>query len=178
MLKLNVPMFSPRTQKETGFICHHSPEQCGLWSCVYTRPTPSLCPSLGGFSAFSIRWREVGAKILLICLWMCVHRSAKQRQAGGRHPLSTNNNPPVSPLSLAPFQQPLERKDSQSSSQHSVASHRSLHTASPSHSAQVLPEFPPAEAPAAEQADGSGQKKPDPFKIWAQSRSMYESRRE
>ncbi|KAK1332244.1 hypothetical protein QTO34_006916 [Cnephaeus nilssonii] len=73
-------------------------------------------------------------------------------------------------------QQPLERKDSQNSSQHSVASHRSLHTASPSHSAQVLPEYPPAEAPAAEQADSCGQKKPDPFKIWAQSRSMYESR--
>ncbi|KAM6176237.1 membrane-associated guanylate kinase, WW and PDZ domain-containing protein 1-like isoform 3-T3 [Erethizon dorsatum] len=71
---------------------------------------------------------------------------------------------------------PLERKDSQNSSQHSVSSHRSLHTASPSHSAQVLPEYPPAEAPAAEQTDSSGQKKPDPFKIWAQSRSMYENR--
>ncbi|XP_023609815.1 membrane-associated guanylate kinase, WW and PDZ domain-containing protein 1 isoform X7 [Myotis lucifugus] len=76
----------------------------------------------------------------------------------------------------SPKSQPLERKDSQNSSQHSVASHRSLHTASPSHSTQVLPEFPPAEAPAAEQTDSSGQKKPDPFKIWAQSRSMYESR--
>ncbi|XP_016078578.1 PREDICTED: membrane-associated guanylate kinase, WW and PDZ domain-containing protein 1 [Miniopterus natalensis] len=76
----------------------------------------------------------------------------------------------------SPKSQPLERKDSQSSSQHSVSSHRSLHTASPSHSAQVLPEYPPAEAPAADQADSSGQKKPDPFKIWAQSRSMYESR--
>ncbi|XP_065789399.1 membrane-associated guanylate kinase, WW and PDZ domain-containing protein 1 isoform X7 [Muntiacus reevesi] len=76
----------------------------------------------------------------------------------------------------SPKSQPLERKDSQNSSQHSVASHRSLHTASPSHSTQVLPEFPPAEAPAPDQTDNSGQKKPDPFKIWAQSRSMYENR--
>ncbi|XP_055270251.1 membrane-associated guanylate kinase, WW and PDZ domain-containing protein 1 isoform X10 [Moschus berezovskii] len=76
----------------------------------------------------------------------------------------------------SPKSQPLERKDSQNSSQHSVASHRSLHTASPSHSTQVLPEVPPAEAPAPEQTDNSGQKKPDPFKIWAQSRSMYENR--
>ncbi|XP_062969391.1 membrane-associated guanylate kinase, WW and PDZ domain-containing protein 1 isoform X4 [Cynocephalus volans] len=76
----------------------------------------------------------------------------------------------------SPKSQPLERKDSQNSSQHSVSSHRSLHTASPSHSTQVLPEFPPAEAPAPDQTDSSGQKKPDPFKIWAQSRSMYENR--
>uniref|UniRef100_A0A2K6F928 Membrane-associated guanylate kinase, WW and PDZ domain-containing protein 1 n=1 Tax=Propithecus coquereli TaxID=379532 RepID=A0A2K6F928_PROCO len=76
----------------------------------------------------------------------------------------------------SPKSQPLERKDSQNSSQHSVSSHRSLHTASPSHSAQVLPGYPPAEAPAADQTDSSGQKKPDPFKIWAQSRSMYENR--
>uniref|UniRef100_G1M7Z3 Membrane-associated guanylate kinase, WW and PDZ domain-containing protein 1 n=1 Tax=Ailuropoda melanoleuca TaxID=9646 RepID=G1M7Z3_AILME len=76
----------------------------------------------------------------------------------------------------SPKSQPLERKDSQNSSQHSVSSHRSLHTASPSHSTQVLPEYPPAEAPAPDQTDGSGQKKPDPFKIWAQSRSMYENR--
>lgn len=76
----------------------------------------------------------------------------------------------------SPKSQPLERKDSQNSSQHSVASHRSLHTASPSHGAQVLPEYPPAEAPASDQTDSSGQKKPDPFKIWAQSRSMYENR--
>ncbi|XP_045687998.1 membrane-associated guanylate kinase, WW and PDZ domain-containing protein 1 isoform X16 [Phyllostomus hastatus] len=77
----------------------------------------------------------------------------------------------------SPKSQPLERKDSQNSSQHSVSSHRSLHTASPSHSTQVLPEYPPAEAPAPDQTDSTGQKKPDPFKIWAQSRSMYESRR-
>ncbi|XP_045687996.1 membrane-associated guanylate kinase, WW and PDZ domain-containing protein 1 isoform X14 [Phyllostomus hastatus] len=76
----------------------------------------------------------------------------------------------------SPKSQPLERKDSQNSSQHSVSSHRSLHTASPSHSTQVLPEYPPAEAPAPDQTDSTGQKKPDPFKIWAQSRSMYESR--
>uniref|UniRef100_A0A286XWL9 Membrane-associated guanylate kinase, WW and PDZ domain-containing protein 1 n=1 Tax=Cavia porcellus TaxID=10141 RepID=A0A286XWL9_CAVPO len=80
------------------------------------------------------------------------------------------------PVSKKSPKSPLERKDSQNSSQHSVSSHRSLHTSSPSHSAQVLPEYPPAEAPAAEQTDSSGQKKPDPFKIWAQSRSMYENR--
>ncbi|KAM9186042.1 membrane-associated guanylate kinase, WW and PDZ domain-containing protein 1 isoform 4-T4 [Dugong dugon] len=76
----------------------------------------------------------------------------------------------------SPKSQPLERKDSQNSSQHSVCSHRSLHTASPSHGTQGLPEYPPAEAPAPDQTDSSGQKKPDPFKIWAQSRSMYENR--
>nr|XP_027810337.1 membrane-associated guanylate kinase, WW and PDZ domain-containing protein 1 isoform X8 [Marmota flaviventris] len=76
----------------------------------------------------------------------------------------------------SPKSQPLERKDSQSSSQHSASSHRSLHTASPSHNTQVLPEYPPTEAPAPDQTDSSGQKKPDPFKIWAQSRSMYENR--
>ncbi|XP_025054806.1 membrane-associated guanylate kinase, WW and PDZ domain-containing protein 1 isoform X7 [Alligator sinensis] len=76
----------------------------------------------------------------------------------------------------SPKSQPLERKDSQNSSQHSVSSHRSGHTASPIHSAQVLPDYPATEAPAADQPDNSGQKKPDPFKIWAQSRSMYESR--
>ncbi|XP_051483215.1 membrane-associated guanylate kinase, WW and PDZ domain-containing protein 1 isoform X19 [Apus apus] len=76
----------------------------------------------------------------------------------------------------SPKSQPLERKDSQTSSQHSVSSHRSGHTASPAHSAQLLPEYTAAEPPAADQPDTSGQKKPDPFKIWAQSRSMYESR--
>ncbi|XP_076984884.1 membrane-associated guanylate kinase, WW and PDZ domain-containing protein 1 isoform X2 [Tamandua tetradactyla] len=76
----------------------------------------------------------------------------------------------------SPKSQPLERKDSQNSSQHSVSSHRSLHTASPSHSTQVLPDYPLAEGPAPDQTDTSGQKKPDPFKIWAQSRSMYENR--
>ncbi|KAM6387547.1 membrane-associated guanylate kinase, WW and PDZ domain-containing protein 1 isoform 40-T42 [Pluvialis apricaria] len=76
----------------------------------------------------------------------------------------------------SPKSQPLERKDSQNSSQHSVSSHRSGHTASPVHSTQVLPDYTAAEAPAADQPDSSGQKKPDPFKIWAQSRSMYESR--
>lgn len=40
---------------------------------------------------------------------------------------------------------------------------------------QPLPGLPPQDP-----ADGTLtlQKKPDPFKIWAQSRSMYESRRE
>ncbi|XP_058701477.1 membrane-associated guanylate kinase, WW and PDZ domain-containing protein 1 isoform X10 [Poecile atricapillus] len=76
----------------------------------------------------------------------------------------------------SPKSQPLERKDSQNSSQQSVSSHRSGHTASPAHSTQVLPDYVAPEAPAADQPDTSGQKKPDPFKIWAQSRSMYESR--
>ncbi|XP_061760204.1 membrane-associated guanylate kinase, WW and PDZ domain-containing protein 1-like isoform X3 [Nerophis ophidion] len=82
----------------------------------------------------------------------------------------------------------LERKDSQSSSQHSVCSHRSAHTDSPSHppampSEVVVPtSAPPTQPlpglPPQDPADGTLtlQKKPDPFKIWAQSRSMYESR--
>ncbi|XP_032067614.1 membrane-associated guanylate kinase, WW and PDZ domain-containing protein 1 isoform X19 [Thamnophis elegans] len=76
----------------------------------------------------------------------------------------------------SPKSQPLERKDSQNSSQHSVSSHHSTHTASPIHSTQVLPEYPVPETPVTDQLDNAGQKKPDPFKIWAQSRSMYESR--
>lgn len=88
-------------------------------------------------------------------------------------------------------QHQLERKDSQSSSQHSVCSHRSAHTDSPSHPPSVMPSEVVAPTPAAptqplpglppqDPADGTFtlQKKPDPFKIWAQSRSMYESRRE
>ncbi|XP_074536863.1 membrane-associated guanylate kinase, WW and PDZ domain-containing protein 1-like isoform X4 [Halichoeres trimaculatus] len=83
----------------------------------------------------------------------------------------------------------LERKDSQSSSQHSVCSHRSTHTDSPSHPPSVMPSEAVAPTPAAptqplpglppqDPADGTLTlgKKPDPFKIWAQSRSMYESR--
>ncbi|XP_027023304.1 membrane-associated guanylate kinase, WW and PDZ domain-containing protein 1 isoform X3 [Tachysurus fulvidraco] len=88
----------------------------------------------------------------------------------------------------------LERKDSQGSSQHSVCSHRSTHTDSPARAVpavppvpsetlaapppvpppptQPLPSLPPLEPP----TNGTLQKKPDPFKIWAQSRSMYESR--
>uniref|UniRef100_A0A4W6FE96 Membrane-associated guanylate kinase, WW and PDZ domain-containing protein 1 n=1 Tax=Lates calcarifer TaxID=8187 RepID=A0A4W6FE96_LATCA len=81
----------------------------------------------------------------------------------------------------------LSRKDSQNSSQHSVSSHRSTHTDSPVHPSlapplsesaappppsQPLPGLPPQESG----ADGTIQRKPDPFKIWAQSRSMYESR--
>uniref|UniRef100_A0A8C6YVA4 Membrane-associated guanylate kinase, WW and PDZ domain-containing protein 1 n=1 Tax=Nothoprocta perdicaria TaxID=30464 RepID=A0A8C6YVA4_NOTPE len=76
----------------------------------------------------------------------------------------------------SPKSQPLERKDSQNSSQHSVSSHRSGHTASPVHSTQALPDYAAPDAPPADQPDNPGQKKPDPFKIWAQSRSMYESR--
>ncbi|XP_068170444.1 membrane-associated guanylate kinase, WW and PDZ domain-containing protein 1b isoform X4 [Antennarius striatus] len=79
----------------------------------------------------------------------------------------------------------LSRKDSQNSSQHSVSSHRSIHTDSPVHPSlapplnesiappapsQPLPSLPPQDS----QADGAVQRKPDPFKIWAQSRSMYE----
>lgn len=94
------------------------------------------------------------------------------------HSKTNNRLFSLSLRSLSSLQQPLERKDSQNSSQHSVSSHRSGHTASPAHSTQVLPEYPAAEPPAADQPDASGQKKPDPFKIWAQSRSMYESRRE
>lgn len=97
------------------------------------------------------------------------------------------------PLSLCflSSQHQLERKDSQSSSQHSVCSHRSTHTDSPSHPPSVMPIEAVAPTPAAptqplpglppqDPADGTLtlQKKPDPFKIWAQSRSMYESRRE
>ncbi|XP_056131508.1 LOW QUALITY PROTEIN: membrane-associated guanylate kinase, WW and PDZ domain-containing protein 1-like [Lampris incognitus] len=85
--------------------------------------------------------------------------------------------------------QQLERKDSQSSSQHSVCSHRSTHTDSPSHPPPTMPSEAIAPTPAAptqplpglppqDPTDGTLtlQKKPDPFKIWAQSRSMYESR--
>uniref|UniRef100_A0A8C4EY95 Membrane-associated guanylate kinase, WW and PDZ domain-containing protein 1 n=1 Tax=Dicentrarchus labrax TaxID=13489 RepID=A0A8C4EY95_DICLA len=70
-----------------------------------------------------------------------------------------------------------KKKDSQSSSQHSVCSHRSTHTDSPSHPPSVMPSEAVAPTPA-DPADGTLtlQKKPDPFKIWAQSRSMYESR--
>uniref|UniRef100_A0A4W3HDY0 Membrane-associated guanylate kinase, WW and PDZ domain-containing protein 1 n=1 Tax=Callorhinchus milii TaxID=7868 RepID=A0A4W3HDY0_CALMI len=81
------------------------------------------------------------------------------------------------PPKKSPKSQALERKDSQNSSQHSVASHRSTHTASPVLGAPGPPDYPASEAPALEQVDNSGQRKPDPFKIWAQSRSMYESRR-
>uniref|UniRef100_A0AAV2LX09 Membrane-associated guanylate kinase, WW and PDZ domain-containing protein 1 n=1 Tax=Knipowitschia caucasica TaxID=637954 RepID=A0AAV2LX09_KNICA len=84
----------------------------------------------------------------------------------------------------------LERKDSQNSSQHSVCSHRSAHTDSPSHPPSAMPGEVVTQPPAAptqplpglpppqDCTDGTLtlQKKPDPFKIWAQSRSMYESR--
>ncbi|XP_026162693.1 membrane-associated guanylate kinase, WW and PDZ domain-containing protein 1b isoform X2 [Mastacembelus armatus] len=79
----------------------------------------------------------------------------------------------------------LSRKDSQNSSQHSVSSHRSTHTDSPVHPSLVPPLNESAAPPAPSQplpglppqdssADGTIQRKPDPFKIWAQSRSMYE----
>ncbi|XP_046730508.1 membrane-associated guanylate kinase, WW and PDZ domain-containing protein 1b isoform X3 [Silurus meridionalis] len=83
----------------------------------------------------------------------------------------------VAPVKKSPKLQPLERKDSQ-------GSHRSLPSDSPLHSsqapstetaappppAQPLPGLPPQEPV----TDGTLAKKPDPFKIWAQSRSMYE----
>ncbi|XP_067359598.1 membrane-associated guanylate kinase, WW and PDZ domain-containing protein 1b isoform X4 [Channa argus] len=80
----------------------------------------------------------------------------------------------------------LSRKDSQNSSQHSVSSHRSTHTDSPVHPSlasslsESAPPPPPSQPlpglPQDSLADGTIQRKPDPFKIWAQSRSMYESR--
>uniref|UniRef100_A0AAQ6ANC2 Membrane associated guanylate kinase, WW and PDZ domain containing 1b n=1 Tax=Amphiprion ocellaris TaxID=80972 RepID=A0AAQ6ANC2_AMPOC len=78
----------------------------------------------------------------------------------------------VAPAKKSPKLQ-LSRKDSQNSSQHSVSSHRSAHTDSPMHPSLPLPGLPSQDSP----ADGTIQRKPDPFKIWAQSRSMYESRR-
>ncbi|XP_051270407.1 membrane-associated guanylate kinase, WW and PDZ domain-containing protein 1b isoform X5 [Dicentrarchus labrax] len=101
-------------------------------------------------------------------------------------------SPKLDDFELAPpyrdyIRRQLSRKDSQNSSQHSVSSHRSTHTDSPVHPSlapplsesiappppsQPLPGLPPQDSP----ADGTIQRKPDPFKIWAQSRSMYESR--
>uniref|UniRef100_A0A7N8WI45 Membrane-associated guanylate kinase, WW and PDZ domain-containing protein 1 n=1 Tax=Mastacembelus armatus TaxID=205130 RepID=A0A7N8WI45_9TELE len=92
----------------------------------------------------------------------------------------------VAPAKKSPKLQ-LSRKDSQNSSQHSVSSHRSTHTDSPVHPSLVPPLNESAAPPAPSQplpglppqdssADGTIQRKPDPFKIWAQSRSMYESR--
>ncbi|XP_029948647.1 membrane-associated guanylate kinase, WW and PDZ domain-containing protein 1b isoform X2 [Salarias fasciatus] len=100
-------------------------------------------------------------------------------------------SPKLDRFDLAPpyrdYVRQLSRKDSQNSSQHSVSSHRSAHTDSPVHASlapplnesgappapsQPLPGLPPQDSP----ADGTIQRKPDPFKIWAQSRSMYESR--
>uniref|UniRef100_A0AAY4BWE3 Membrane-associated guanylate kinase, WW and PDZ domain-containing protein 1 n=1 Tax=Denticeps clupeoides TaxID=299321 RepID=A0AAY4BWE3_9TELE len=83
----------------------------------------------------------------------------------------------VAPAKKSPKLQQLERKDSQGSSQHSASSQRSVHADSPLHAPE--PAAPPAPAqplPQDPAADGTIQKKPDPFKIWAQSRSMYESR--
>ncbi|XP_061641936.1 membrane-associated guanylate kinase, WW and PDZ domain-containing protein 1b isoform X4 [Phyllopteryx taeniolatus] len=92
----------------------------------------------------------------------------------------------VAPAKKSPKLQ-LSRKDSQNSSQHSVSSHRSAQADSPLHSSlapplsesaappvpsQPLPGLPPLDST----TDGTIQRKPDPFKIWAQSRSMYESR--
>uniref|UniRef100_A0A3P8XPB9 Membrane-associated guanylate kinase, WW and PDZ domain-containing protein 1 n=1 Tax=Esox lucius TaxID=8010 RepID=A0A3P8XPB9_ESOLU len=80
----------------------------------------------------------------------------------------------VAPVKKSPKLQ-LARKDSQNSSVHSVSSHRSTHTTdSPLHQSLPLPGLPLQQDPL---ADGTIQRKPDPFKIWAQSRSMYESRR-
>ncbi|TRY94576.1 hypothetical protein DNTS_024130, partial [Danionella cerebrum] len=89
----------------------------------------------------------------------------------------------VAPAKKSPKLQQLERKDSQGSSQHSVSSQRSIHTDSPHHASQALlndstapppPSQPLPSLPQDPPIDGTLQKKPDPFKIWAQSRSMYE----
>lgn len=164
----------------TGFVFCASPESSMFCGDVLLSGPPLYlsCQSPGDLSAFSRSPTKVEAKMLLINLCMCAQKWWTKASWWKTPTRRTNNNLLFLPLSLASFQQPLERKDSQNSSQHSVASHRSLHTASPSHSTQVLPELPPAEAPAPDQTDNSGQKKPDPFKIWAQSRSMYENRRE
>ncbi|XP_073681605.1 membrane-associated guanylate kinase, WW and PDZ domain-containing protein 1b [Garra rufa] len=91
----------------------------------------------------------------------------------------------VAPAKKSPKLQQLERKDSQGSSQHSVSSQRSIHADSPLHASQALlnesaapppPSQPLPSLPQDPPVDGTLQKKPDPFKIWAQSRSMYESR--
>nr|XP_055039931.1 membrane-associated guanylate kinase, WW and PDZ domain-containing protein 1b isoform X2 [Misgurnus anguillicaudatus] len=91
----------------------------------------------------------------------------------------------VAPAKKSPKLQQLERKDSQGSSQHSVSSQRSIHTDSPLHASQAMlnesvapppPSQPLPSLPQDTPMDGTLQKKPDPFKIWAQSRSMYESR--
>uniref|UniRef100_A0A8P4KQL4 Membrane associated guanylate kinase, WW and PDZ domain containing 1b n=1 Tax=Dicentrarchus labrax TaxID=13489 RepID=A0A8P4KQL4_DICLA len=74
----------------------------------------------------------------------------------------------VAPAKKSPKLQ-LSRKDSQNSSQHSVSSHRSTHTDSPVHPSLAPPLSESIAPPPPSQ-------KPDPFKIWAQSRSMYESR--
>uniref|UniRef100_A0A9J8CEG6 Membrane-associated guanylate kinase, WW and PDZ domain-containing protein 1 n=1 Tax=Cyprinus carpio carpio TaxID=630221 RepID=A0A9J8CEG6_CYPCA len=89
----------------------------------------------------------------------------------------------VAPAKKSPKLQQLERKDSQGSSHHSVSSQRSIHTDSPLHASQALlnesaapppPSQPLPSLPQDPPVDGTLQKKPDPFKIWAQSRSMYE----
>lgn len=123
----------------------------------------------------------MATKMWCIYLFVCTQKQWSKK--GGKEWWKTPTQRPLTFCSfsshlLSYIQQPLERKDSQNSSQHSVSSHRSTHTASPIHTTQVLPDYPATEAPAGEQPDNSGQKKPDPFKIWAQSRSMYESRRE
>lgn len=144
----------------------------------------SFCQSVyqnlpsGSLTVPRINWWQQNCDLYI---YFCACRNPDQRREKNWWKTPTQRPITVcslSFLSLSPFQQPLERKDSQNSSQHSVSSHRSGHTASPVHSAQVLPDYAAAEPPATDQPDGSGQKKPDPFKIWAQSRSMYESRRE
>ncbi|XP_072238769.1 membrane-associated guanylate kinase, WW and PDZ domain-containing protein 1b isoform X3 [Leuresthes tenuis] len=102
----------------------------------------------------------------------------------------TKKSPKLDDFEMAPpyrdyTRRQLSRKDSQNSSQHSVSSHRSVHTDSPVHPSlapplsestappppsQPLPGLPSQDS----QAEGTIQRKPDPFKIWAQSRSMYE----
>ena len=141
--------------------------------------SPALCLSANHLRIYlhpTLCWEKVVARVCCCSKLICT-RACKVRMGRDAH-CRNHSRLPFLALSLAFLQQPLERKDSQNSSQHSVSSHRSLHTASPSHGIQVLPEYLPADAPAPDQTDSSGQKKPDPVKIWAQSRSMYENRRE
>lgn len=162
-----------------GFVFHCSPES-GV-GCDYVLPSgPPLSPSASHLGVYLRSALARGMQKPECCWSVCARArgSAGRGRARTWKTCGTSDDLVLLPLSLAYFQQPLERKDSQNSSQHSASSHRSLHTAAPSHGPQVLPERPPAEGPTADQTDGSGQKKPDPFKIWAQSRSMYENRRE
>ncbi|KAI3370359.1 hypothetical protein L3Q82_025129, partial [Scortum barcoo] len=141
--------------------------------------------------------RLIPPSVLLLFLSSCRFCCNCSEQVGIRKMEETGvapakKSPKLDDFELAPpygsyTRRQLSRKDSQNSSQHSVSSHRSAHTDSPVHPSlapplsesiappppsQPLPGLPPQDSP----ADGTIQRKPDPFKIWAQSRSMYESR--
>ncbi|XP_014898061.1 membrane-associated guanylate kinase, WW and PDZ domain-containing protein 1b isoform X5 [Poecilia latipinna] len=119
-------------------------------------------------------------------------RGAQRTQEDGLRVAPAKKSPKLDYYDLSPpyrdyARMQLSRKDSQSSSQHSVSSHRSAHTDSPVHSSLAAPLSESGTPPAPSQplpglpsqdsqGDGTTHRKPDPFKIWAQSRSMYESR--